>query len=194
MYMKSILQISVEVGMTPETMFKFVNGQEIELSIIPLLLYFGPNALIITSTDDLYIVMLVSKQPANVALFTLIFDSERQPVFPDSNIFHGNLINILQCSHIEKDEIFLEKNMTRLYLYYENFSLMNQELICDGASLNSVLQNIFWKPPERTKFLVNGRTISYIDYQNLVNTVDCSKAVNYGYESFKLVEYGFKPG
>jgi hypothetical protein len=38
--------------------------------------------LIITATDKLYTVMLVAKQATNIALFTLVFDAERTPVFP----------------------------------------------------------------------------------------------------------------
>jgi hypothetical protein len=81
-YIKGILQFSVDVGMSPETLFKFVNGSDVQTSILPLILYFEPNCLIITATDKLYTVMLVAKQATNIALFTLVFDAERTPVFP----------------------------------------------------------------------------------------------------------------
>jgi hypothetical protein len=68
--------------MSPETLFKFVNGSDVQTSILPLILYFEPNCLIITATDKLYTVMLVAKQATNIALFTLVFDAERTPVFP----------------------------------------------------------------------------------------------------------------
>ena len=51
-------------------LFKLVNDHE----ILGPLLYFDNNVLIITSNNQYYTVMLISKSAINIALFTVVFD------------------------------------------------------------------------------------------------------------------------
>lgn len=67
---KGVLKTSIDTGISPEMLFKLVNDHE----ILGPLLYFDNNVLIITSNNQYYTVMLISKSAINIALFTVVFD------------------------------------------------------------------------------------------------------------------------
>lgn len=190
-----VIRLSLDVGLEPNEVAKIVGGTANQNIIGPLLAY-SSTLLVVSKTPQFLTISLLSKGPVYVPCYFVVYDSEFRPMFPAASVFHANLSNICQNTHLTLSELKAHEGLS----FYINASVFNydqSELTWEGLSLTDYLAKVFFKSDGAVNFFVQGCPVEAICMKNVLKEKRCKKLkeacrVVYKWSGMHAEEYTYK--
>ena len=120
--------------------------------------------LVISITEEYSCVFLMHKTEFCIPLYVLIFDKNREIVFPSKETVHPNTQNIVSHSHLNNIyEIFDKPKGTTVFVYPQSLQLIDSDIFFQQQSLVNLLKKV--------------KDIRYVLLGNLINYEEINKTL-----------------
>lgn len=180
-----IIEFYSKVELSPGELCKLLAGSG-PRNFVPALLKLSNIGLIISKGDELISVCLVHLSEYYIPMYFVVFNQDRNMMFPFKEIFQANLMNIFNHSHLKDlNDVFYRPNGTFIYVYVKDLQVVNNDLLSQGNSLKALLEK-----DKRMKYCLLENNIEFCESKKVVvqDTVmyTCSKCES---DTFSLLVY-----
>jgi hypothetical protein len=200
------LRLNLDQGLDPNEVARIVGGTA-DKNLLGPLLAMSDTLLVVSRTSEHLTVALLAKGPVYVPCYFVVYDSDCRPLFPAPSVFHANMSNILQHTHLTLSELTAQQGLN-FYIHTPVFQADDCDIYCAETRLTDYLAKVFYKAPAPIQFFVQGKAVMPSFMHNVLKERRAkvqkepfkatfkwseAKAEEYAYRQNLLVSYKTQP-
>ena len=152
------VEVYARTEFSPVQIVKMCSGAS-RNNFISAIFKISNTGLVISRSEKFTCAILVVKGQHCIPLYLVIFDSNREVVYPHKEIVHANIHNIISRCHLNNVGEILDRPCgTSVFLYPEEVECINNDLLFQGNSLCCLLSKT-----KNIKYSYFGAQISFDD-------------------------------